>query len=702
MTEQPANLPAVRSGQLDATGSTTVPVRDNRGIRILRLRLKGIETDYEIDFRASGTQPRGLSIIAGAFSTGKSSILEFIDYCLGAREHPRHPEVLRKVRGALLEVLLNGAPHVIERAVGESSTVAFVRTGQLDDKGISTERRPVRPPSDPTSLPSFLLSFCGLEGVELREAPTKPESKTDPLSFRDLMALCYMPNERLDDKNLLFESSFMRNLKLTQVFDVVFGIHDDKAIMLGNQVKELETRLMHARAEYAAAQAFVDEQDLGTRARAEILQNEALRSISEVESTLAAIDQSIAAASSFAESLRARHQDAAQQARNAASLVRDRETQLKRLVPLRAQYAEDVSKLNMLAEARRLFDPLRVKVCPACLSQLGRPAEIIDGHCSLCESELETESASTNGDDSHPQSESEGSHNGQQPLNLSSDVEGAFDVDSELRATKARLAELSEYIEELDAGLPRLYRDLESASQSEIEAASAVDHAANKSVTPFLSQRDDIMRQREAAITQVERARATLKMYDSVERRLTSVVRLEASISALRSELSAASKSADRSDIMAAVSARYVEILATWHYPKLDEASIQRNLVPYMRGMSYTNASSGGRTLISLAWILAIFELAWELGGNHPGFLMLDSPQKNLGYGGERDSEFADSVAVNDVYRHLHEWLAASGQGAQIIVVDNGPPPSASGDVVIRFSGRAEEPPYGLIWDETS
>jgi hypothetical protein len=121
-----------------------------------------------------------------------------------------------------------------------------------------------------------------------------------------------------------------------------------------------------------------------------------------------------------------------------------------------------------------------------------------------------------------------------------------------------------------------------------------------------------------------------------------------------------------------------------------------------MRGSDYTNASSGGRTLISLAWILAIFEIAWESGAAHPGFLMIDSPQKNLGQGGDRDTEFADSVAVSDVYHHVQSWLAGPGVGSQIIIVDNAPPAVAEPDVVVRFSRRAETPPYGLISDETS
>ncbi|WP_218007764.1 hypothetical protein [Nocardia vinacea] len=672
-----------------------------QGIRVLRLRLKGIDRDYEVDFRdAKDGRPRSLSVIAGAFSTGKSSVLEFIAYCLGADVHPRHPEILRKVRAALLEVELGDQPHVIERAVGEASTTAFVRWGRLGE--IETppmEKRVVKPAGDPKSLSSLLLSYCGLEGVELREAPTQAESATDPLSIRDLMWLCYMPNERLDDKNLLFESSHqVKKLKLRQVVDVVFGIHDDKAIELGRRVKELESRLSNARGEYTTTQVFLDEQELGTRIQVELARDDAEHASSEAMRALADVDHQIHATSTFATELRTRHRDAARRALEAAALLRDRETQLRRFIPLRAQYADDVTKLTMLAEARMLFDPLRVKVCPACLTALQNAPHIADGHCTLCAARIMAPDA--------VQSATYDSRIGNGAIEITSSddamTEPKFDVSSELRATKARLAEITKYVEDLDAELASLRTVATAANNEEARLARSVDIATNEAVSPFLSQRDDLMRQQQAAAASLERARTAIKLLDSLDRRGAAVARLEISLKALRVELAEATAQPDRNDVIHRVSERYAQILVAWCYPKLEQAFIDRNLVPHMRGSSYAHASSGGRTLISLAWILAFFEIAWETGSSHPGFLMIDSPQKNLGQSGNRDAEFADSVAVTDFYKHLHDWLAGPGQGAQILVVDNAPPTSADDEVVVRYSRRADRPPYGLIEDEVA
>jgi hypothetical protein len=672
-----------------------------QGIRVIRLRLKGVDRDYEVDFRDSESEgrPRPLSVIAGAFSTGKTSVLEFIAYCLGAQSHPQHPEILRRVRSASLEVELGGQAHVIERAVGEPSTAAFVRPGRLGDTGTPPmERRVIKPAGDPASLSSLLLSYCGLEGVELREAPTQAESATDPLGIRDLLWLCYMPNERLDDKNLLFESAHMKRLKLRQVVDVVFGVHDDKAVEVGRRVRELETRLGHARTEYAATEKFLDEQELGTRVEAEFVRDEAEAATAVAERALAGLDNQIHAASTFATDLRARHRDAARHAQQAAALLRDRETQLRRFIPLRAQYADDITKLTMLAEARMLFDPLRVKVCPACLTTLRGAPHIADGHCTLCESEIEGQTAGQAGNGLTP--------NGDTPATAGSPddamPDARFDVSSELRATKARLAEITQYVEELDAGLARLRASCDEANATEARLAREVDAATNDAVSPFLSQRDDLMRHQQAAAANLERARAAIKMFDGLDRRAVTVTRLETSLRALRAELEESTAQPDRNDVVRRISKRYGEILAAWRYPKFEQAFVDTSLVPHMRGTAYTHASSGGRTLIALAWILAICEVAWETRSAHPGFLMIDSPQKNLGQGGDRDAEFADSVAVADFYRHLHDWLTGPGQGAQILVVDNAPPPSADDDVVVRFSRRADQPPYGLIDDEVS
>ncbi|MFE5301683.1 DNA recombination protein RecN [Streptomyces sp. NPDC056632] len=657
------------------------------GIRIRRLRLVGMERSYDVDFTAE-LRVRNLSVIAGAFSSGKTAVLEFIAYGLGAKRHPRHQEVLRRVRSCLLEVELSGEPHVIERSVGEPSKVAFVRRGTLDSRPISrAESRPIDPPGAPESLSSLLLSHCKLEGVQLREAPTNSESRTDPLSFRDLMWLAFLPNERVADKNFLFENDYMRKHKLRQVVDVAFGVHDDRAVELGQRIQELGGRLNRAKAELAAARTFVVEQ-APTALDGEPTPAVHEQELADITSQLTELDRRAQAGTEFAAQLRHQHKEAAQASHRAAAVLRDCETQLQRLMPLRAQYADDLLKLGMLGEAQQIFDPLSVTTCPACLSRLSAPPTADNGRCSLCRHELTA---------------AEG------PLTLGTADTGSqagdnrVDVAAETRSTKARLKEITTYIDELGASLAALKLRAEEAAIREEEAAAALDAATSPSVSPFLAARDDLHRRREQVLRQLEQAESAVKLREGLAKRADAVERHEAQIARLREELARlGDASHDRDRVIAKISSRYGELLRAWRYPKVSTPFIKTDLTPFVRGEPYQEASSGARTLLTLAWQLAVFEIAVEAGAAHPGFLMIDSPQKNLGHGGTLDAVIADAVAIDDFYHHLSLWLAEHGSRAQLIVADNSPPPLVESSVVVRYSRNEDRPPYGLIEDETN
>lgn len=637
------------------------------GIRLRRLRLHADGRTYDVDFRGAADEPRPLSIIAGAFGTGKTTILEFVDYCLGASDHPRHPAITPKVRAATLEVELSGTPYLIERAVGEPSTYAYVCPGRLDEGGTaSPERRPLRPAGAANSLSSLLLSHCKLEGVRLRDSLAAGEAVTDPLSFRDLMWLCFLPNERLDDRNLLFENVPMKNLKLRQVIDVVFDVHDDRAVELGRRIRTLEAALGGAREAYRIARAFVAEVEPGSRADLAELERAAKAEMSVCAQAGAELDAAARASTGFAGVLRERYARAADAARAAAVRLRDRETQAERMTSLRATYADDVTKLVMLAEAGSLFPPMRLDVCTACLT----PVTPGERRCATCQADLEQQLP------------------GAEPP----------DVQAELRSARARLTELTEYLDELESGLPRLRAAAERAQEVEARAAAEVDTATAHAVTPFLAQRDALARRREEAAATLQRAVDGLRLLTGLQDREDGVDNLQSQLTTLRDELASAAAVApgsERRAVVGRVGDRFRDLLRAWDFPRADEAHLAQDLTPFTGDARYTAASPGGRTLIALAWQLALFEVAWESRSSHPGFLLLDSPQKNLG-----QDDTADGAVIDRVYRHLEDWLAGAGAGAQVVVADNAPPPAAVPDVIVRFSRRADRPPYALIDDE--
>ena len=676
------------------------------GIRVARLHLQGATRPYVVDFRTAG-QPRPVSLIAGPVSTGKSSILEFIAYGLGGSAHPEHPEVLSQVTACFLEIVHGSETYVIQRSVGRPSTQATEYRGPLEDvlAGKAAGRvRPILPAGDPESLSSFLLSLNGLEGVALKEAPTQEESETHPLSFRDLLWLSHLPNERLDDKNLLFEKTHMKSIKLRQVIDVVFGVHDDRRANLGDRIKRLEGQLGDLRSDLVSATRFVDEQEPRSVAHLEIEHELALENLGSVESRLQELDASIAGATSFATELRRRHRAAGQSATEAAARLRDRETLLQRLAPLRAQYTEDIRKLTMLIEAHGLFDPLTVLACPACFSDLTDSPAVVEQSCSLCGTQLPAGGALDLGSssrralgeslDNERESRSEGA----------SEASGAGAiVRSHLRSTRARLKELVGYTEHVDGERREAARSVEEARAAEAAAEQALNRATSDAIAPFLTERDERARQRSEAMERVDALDRGIRLHDGLRSRQERVGRTEANLQALREELKAlGDRGSERQQVTRRVSERFGLILQDFLYPKLDRPLINDRWEPQVRELSYKRASSGARTLLSLAWMLAIFEVAFERGDPHPGFLMIDSPQKNIGGSGEVDEEFADAAIIEGIYSHIDGWLKGLGAGAQVIVVDNDPPAATENHVVRRFTREATRPPYGLIDNEVN
>src|SRR6185312_2693573 len=298
------------------------------------------------------------------------------------------------------------------------------------------QRIATEPPSDPEGLSQFVLSGLSLDGILLAQAPTKEESASHLLSVRDVFRVMFLPNERLDNKDLAYErSNFMVRQKFKQLIDVMFGVHDPEGAQLAASIRAATEAVNEARrVEAALIQLAQDEYPAGPIGlQAALEQTEADIEVAETE--IQRLDDQQRGNDGALTDLRARVGTAQDAATAATVRLRDRTSLLSRLAALRAQYADDKKKLTFLTEAEKLFDPLNVVTCPACMSALASPPSVDNGQCTLCGTDLEAGAgAARNG----AESESERSPSDERRL-----------VEAELRAVTRRLAELNDYWERL-------------------------------------------------------------------------------------------------------------------------------------------------------------------------------------------------------------------------------------------------------------
>lgn len=679
----------------------------DRGLRVRRLLLHGPGDTFTVEFADTKPDPTDedappptgavwpLSVIAGRTNTGKTSVLRFIEYVLGGKDFPGHSEVLRQVRSAALEVQTPDGIFTIERPLNGNSVHVYPGAADSIDPLAATTYI-VEPTSDPESISQFALTTVGLQGVELKEAPTKNESGTDRMSFRDLMWICLYLNERVGSQQLLHAGNVMKNLKLRQVVDAVFGVHDNERADLARRVKdaaaalESQRRSLEQLTEFVAQQQPKSAEQLAEEAKD--LDDELMR----VQDQLKELEVRERAASNFATELRQFHASLAVRATRSSVGVRDRLTLLDRFGSLRAQYADDIRKLTMLVEAETLFDQLSVDVCPACFSRLVETPYLQNGICSLCHT------------DTSPSVQT------QAPTSAENSTEPKVDADlagesveaaaRELRAAKRRYKELDEYWHRLSAELVALRVTAEEDAAAESDAAARLDAATKDALSPFLAERTELSTRRQATLVQRAQVTQGIKLHAGLEARQIAYARAARHLEALRKQQREAKQRPDRDRVLADITARYAQILRTIKYPKVDESStlppyIDSYLVPHVRGQHFKEASSGGQVLVTLAWALAVFEIAYETDAAHPGILMIDTPQKNLG-GQADDAEFADIHLVERLYEHLLNWLDHAGRGAQVIIVDNTPPANADEHVIVRYTRDPANPPFGLIANE--
>jgi hypothetical protein len=645
-------------------------------IHIRQLRLIGKSRNYDVQLLRDGKR-LPLAVISGEIATGKTSILEFIDYCLGGSTHPQHPEIERQTHTALLEIELDGGIVVLDRALFSAQNFAWVHQSSLSDFDIphARMRRSIDPPSAEDSLSTFLLEALGLSGIELKDAPTKAESKTRPMSIRDLLPLAYLDDNRIGTEHLLFENAWFKNLKLQQVLEVVFGVHDEQVTKMNAQLDQLRETRRKVEEALETLRGFLDEQEIA--GPLELSQQEqALRGEeAKARSSLQMVENNMQAATEFAGEQRARYAAAHAAAGEAAASVRYQETLMTRLLPLRGQYAEDERKLQFYAEAKTLFDPLQVTICPSCQQPLATPVGIQEGVCTLCQQHVPP---------------------GDEPLELK----------TELEAVRGRRRELERYIAEVEDEISTANRRASELAATEEDARRALDALVAAELSPYVARRDEAVRTLERIRGDIAGRQEQLGWWQAVDQRQIRVLRLTEQIETLRARINDLNQNRPtREALILELSGRFEQALKDFGFPKLYDGGrphLDEKFIPIVRGVPYREiGSKGAKTLASIAWALSIYELALERDAPHPGFLMIDSPQQGLRpEGATAGDEFAHAEIGERVWLRLVQSATSMPQDPQLIVVDNLPRPVGQPYTIVEYTGEPGQHPYGLIDNE--
>ena len=170
---------------------------------------------------------QGFNVTSGASNTGKSYILQCIEYGLGAGKTPKHVEESVGYESVQLEVVSGGDTFTIERSLkgGDARIFGTDATGSLLPPRFLAEKHS---PTDPNTISGFFLQHTGFWNKRVR---TSKSGELRSLSFRDLARLLIV-----DESNIISHASPLLTGQYTSetaersVFNLLLSGVDDSSI----------------------------------------------------------------------------------------------------------------------------------------------------------------------------------------------------------------------------------------------------------------------------------------------------------------------------------------------------------------------------------------------------------------------------------------------------------------------------------------
>jgi AAA domain len=636
-------------------------------LQFRRLLLTSPARNYEVHFH------NGVNVIAGPTFTGKSSILELLDYACGAKTAPGYPE-LGKCSDVLVEMVVSGETISVRRGLRDATGRAFLYEGSIDNilnGRVDGVELLARHDAVRRSVSLDILERLGLGAYKVKTARTKTASETSSFSLRDMLMLLYIDQDRMGSKVSFFEDDHFKANKWRAAFEIVHELFDaglagmaDSLVVEERKEQELLRYLENARKFLDQFKVpALDELDR----RAAKLEQEIVRVRAGVKAQRSGERARLGHNHQLAE----QRNQLADEERGLAERGDELRRNAKQLGRLRVQYERELAQWKFLSESHAIMGSLPVSRCPACFQDVAlmHDAE----HCHVCKQGLQKETAEV-------------------PVEIR--VKTAARRIHEL---DAHLGELSEAAGKLDARRTEVHAAVEELDQTlrRVRESSVLPETraiieGNEVVARLENEQKSLREQ----IEYRKRAQGDGSSLAAVNQRVRELRE--------RQRLAMENKRSPEA-VVKDLSAWYQALLSDIHFPELRDAFVDATSYrPFVRAQPYPALSSRGAISLAVAaWHLALLEQALmpDSRSLFPRLLMLDSPLSHVGRAAD-DPEFRDQKLVDGFYAVLTR-LNKRAADFQIFVCDNRPPAAAREMVSVEFTGNpAVEGRYGLIDDE--
>lgn len=566
---------------------------------------------------------QSLSVVCGASDTGKSFLVEAIDFLLGGKDLRGIPELEGYERARIAIESSEKGIWTFERSIeGGNYRIFEGNVGAATDAKESGTMKMKHAAGREDNISGWLLGSIDLLSKYVRK---NANGDCRSLSFRDIARLIIVNEQEIirQDSPFLTGQHVSKTAEKSTLKLMLTGT-DDSAIVPADARKQSESN-DQAKAELIE-QWISDLED-------EITEHGFGRE--ELEEQLEKLDLSISSSREKLQLAQSQLNEMTTQRReivNIREAVKDRiddiTNMLERFDLLRAQYLTDLHRLMAIEESGSLFVHHERVPCPLC----GASPE-----------------------DQHSIEECDG------------------DVESIVIAAVTEMEKIKRLASDLNSTITALHDESARLSEDLVRIESqfnGVDSEIRSVIAPELS---DV----QSRYTEFVDTRSKVVSRLSVFTRLDKLL-------AQREELFGGEKEAEGGDqkvtkklstqVLHDFSKTVERILEAWDFPDTGSVHFDETTMDFViNGKLRGNRGKGLRAITHAAATLGLLEFCRERSLPHPGFVVLDSPL--LAYY-EPEGE-GDSLQGSTLKQKFYKYLIEEHSDSQVIIVENEHPPEA-------------------------
>lgn len=566
----------------------------------------------------------GLNVLWGASDTGKTFLVEAIDFMLGASELKDIPERQGYDR-VLLGITASGKNYTLQRSTQGGNFLRFdglLTNGSADQKKVINLS--AKHSSRPNNLSHWLLDEIGLANKTILYS--KESGQTKALGFRALAHLCVVPSKDISKPTSPIESGqVIERTREYGVFKLLLTGGDDSAVVpeikqpklqVANQADspEVVTQLL---ASYEAELAKLTEEPEKLESRER-----------EIKGNLAVLQTSL-------RDMEGRLEDTTRQRKTifarytSVTSRRDEIAELQeRFRLLDQQYSTDLKRLLAIEESGQFFVLMDPRPCPFC----GASPEH-QRHDSVCDGNVTAVTKAA-----------------------SAEIAKIQLLQKELRDTVATLskenAEILKVRDALEAELRTFQKQIDAALTPEFTKA-------RETYFQLIEQRASV----QAANSLYQRVLETRKRLNGSS--VPQKPEPEGEEAPVAQYLS--------KSILGVFSKVVESLLQAWHFPNatnvyFDEGKRDLVIGDKPRG----SRGSGSCAITHAAFTIALLDYCRARKLPHPGFVVLDSPLLAYKEPQGDDENIAGTDLKPRFYEHLRKFIGKQ----QLFIVENTEPPA--------------------------